>query len=100
MTAVFDRDSFAGVLGSLFTLTAAGGESVDVELIEVTEQKETDTQRSFALLFIVPEPYQVEQGLYDLDHKTLGSMQLFLVPVGFDNGRLKLEASFNLLKEN
>jgi hypothetical protein len=99
MSAVPDRDSFAGVLGSPFTLTAAGGQSVDVELTEVTELKETANQRSFALLFSVPEPYQVEQGLYDLDHKVLGSMQLFLVPVGMDNGRWKLEAVFNLVKE-
>lgn len=100
MSRVFDRVSFAGVLGSPFTLTAAGGQSVDVELTEVTELKETEHQRSFALLFSVPEPYQVEQGLYDLEHKALGSMQLFLVPVGLDNGRLKLEAVFNLLKDD
>ena len=99
MLTTFDRDSFAAALGSTFTLTADGGQTVDIELAEVSEWRETPDNRSFSILFSVPEPYRVEQGLYDLENSTLGTVQLFLVPVAMPNGRAQLEAVFNLLKE-
>ena len=100
MSDLFSRDRFAEALGSLFILTAAGEKSVDLELAEVSELKKTKTQQAFSILFLVAEPFKVEQGLYDLKHDTMGSMQLFLVPVGMKDGRLQLEAVFNLLQED
>ena len=99
MMTTFDRETFAAVLGSPFTLTAEGGQTVDIELAEVSEWRETPANRSFSILFVVPEPYRVEQGLYDLENATLGTMQLFLVPVAMPNEPAQLEAVFNLLKE-
>jgi|SRR5687768_4450655 len=95
----FDRDTFAPALGSPFTLTAEGGQTVDIELVEVSEWRETPNNRSFSILFSVPEPYRIEQGLYNLDHATLGNMELFLVAVATPKGAPQLEAVFNLLKE-
>jgi hypothetical protein len=100
MSDLFNRDRFADALGSLFTMTAAGGKSVDLELAEVSELKQTKTQQAFSIVFLAPEPFKVEQGLYDLKHETMGPLQLFLVPVGMKDGRLQLEAVFNLLREN
>ena len=90
---------FHEVKGSTFTLAAGDGQKVDIDLVEIADLKETATQQSFSLLFVVPDPYRVEQGLYDLDHPTLGQMQLFLVPVGLKDNRLQMEAVFNLLRE-
>jgi|SRR5215203_661048 len=99
MSDLFDRDRFAAALGSPFKLTAAGDESVDIELAEVSERTRRHNQHGFSVVFLVPESYSVEQGLYDLKHETMGALQLFLVPVGMKDGRLQLEAVFNLLQE-
>ena len=100
MSVAFDRDSFASVIGSSFKLASGDGTTVDLELIEVTELKQRPSQESFAAVFLLPEPYRAEQGLYTLVHETLGELELFLVPIGLDGQRLKLEAVFNFLCED
>jgi hypothetical protein len=96
MSEMIDREKFAAEVGTAFVLKAAEDYSVDVTLLTVSELKERPSNRSFSIVFKVPDGYTVEQGLYDLEHTRLGSMQLFLVPVG-DN---RLEAVFNLLLTN
>ena len=97
MVETFDRDAFAEVLGSNFRIPAAEGKVLDLELIEVSELRRTQFQESFHITFLLPAGYNAPQGLYDMSHETLGAMQLFLVPIGIEDGRLKLEAVFNLL---
>lgn len=99
MGITFNRDMFVETKGSQFKLTAGGGQTVDIELIEISDLKESQYQQSFSLLFLLPETYTAEQGLFDIEHEQLGAMQLFLAPVGIDNGRLQMEAVFNLLRE-
>src|SRR5688572_25896313 len=99
MLTKFNRDMFDNVKGTAFTLTGGEDQKVDIELTEVSDLKETSSQQAFSLLFVVPAPYRLEQGLYDLEHQTLGQLQLFLVPVGLDDNRLQMEAVFNLLRE-
>lgn len=98
LMTTFNRDSFAEAKGSAFTLTDGTGQTVDLELSEVSPLKETPHQHHFAIVFLAPENYTVAQGLYDIQHPGLGAMQLFLVPVGIENGRMQLEAVFNLLR--
>ena len=93
----FNRDRFAEVVGSKFSLTA-GDVTIDLELIEVSKLRETPHQVGFSLLFLAPKGYSIQQSLYDLEHETLGAMQLFLVPVAVENERMQLEAVFNLLR--
>lgn len=95
----FDRERFAEGLGSSFVLKAANDQSVEVELIEVTPARESPHQVSFSMLFRLPADYSSEQGLYDLEHETLGSMQLFLVPMAPDPKGMRLEAVVNILRE-
>ena len=103
MTETFKRDAFAEVLGTSFKLPAAGGEILDLELVEVSESKKRPFQETFSLVFKLPQGYDAPQGLYEMSHEKLGSMHLFLVPIGVDENRLRLEAVFNLVskeKEN
>ena len=97
MVEAFDREKFAQAVGSKFKVTAENGNSVDVELIQVTPWTERRNQRSFSALFGVPEGYFVEQGMYDFEHAEMGPMQLFVVPVGPINGMPALEALFNFV---
>jgi hypothetical protein len=93
MQDAFNRDMFVEAIGTSFKLTTANN-AVDIELNEVSDLKETAAQQVFSIVFLVPEPFMV----YDLEHPTLGPMQLFLSPVGIDEGRMQLEAVFNLLR--
>jgi hypothetical protein len=95
----FDRDKFARAVGSTFILKDTEGQSVGIELAEVSEARERPHQLSFSITFLAPESMAVEQGLYDVEHEGLGTMQLFLVPVGMKEGRMELESVFNFLKE-
>ena len=94
----FDRDSFAEVIGSSFKLRSENGIMADLTLIEVSELRTRFPLTSFSTIFLAPESYRLEQGLYYLGHEKLGDMQLFLVPVGAENGQLQLEAVFNFLQ--
>jgi hypothetical protein len=96
----FDRDRFAEEVGSSFTLKGADGESVGLELAEVSELKERPHQVSFSMVFLTPKSYVIEQGLQDLQHERLGEMQIFLVPIGVSNERMQLEAIFNFVRED
>jgi hypothetical protein len=94
------RDRFAEVLGSTFLLKAASGQTVGIELEEVSDVRQRPHQTSFSILFRIPENYSVEQGLYDLEHEVLGPIQLFLVPVLASPNVLRLEAVFNFLSSD
>ena len=96
----FERDLFAQEVGSCFVLKGADEQTVDLELADVSELKERPHQSSFALVFLTPKSSAVEQGLHDLQHERLGEMQIFLVPIGMIDERMKLEAVFNFLRED
>src|SRR5687768_14520216 len=99
MIMQFDRDQFAGVTGTSFVLKAAE-RTVNINLVEVTALKERPGLRSFSILFRVPKGFVVEQGLYDLEHESLGALQLFLVPVAETPEGIELEAVFNFVRED
>ena len=93
----FERERFRGVIGSNFTLTAADDVNAELVLTEVRDLRENSYSVAFSVVFLAPENFIVPQGLYDMEHSGLGKLQLLLVPIGQDDGRLRLEAVFNLL---
>lgn len=97
MLEVFNRDEFAELIGSTFHMLAPNNEVFDLELSEVSELRKRRGQESFSIIFLLQEGYSASQGLCDLSHEKLGAMQLFIVPVGLENGRLQLEAIFSSL---
>ena len=99
MDTIPDRNTFAAAIGTEFKLTAAENRSVTVELSEVADLVEKSGTRSFSAIFTVPENYKVEQGIYDLSHESMGTLQLFLVPIGTTKGPHQLQAVFNLVDE-
>jgi len=101
MLEVFERDRFAELIGTNFQTPAANGELIELELAEVSALRKRRGQQSFSVIFLLPEGYTADQQLYEMSHEKLGTMQLFLVPVGVENGRVQLEAIFSsLVKEN
>lgn len=93
------RDQFAEQKGSTFAVHIAPESAVDMKLVEVTETRRTGRLESFSLLFVAPPDTPAWQNLFTVEHPALGSMELFLVPVGGDAQGVEFEALFNLVVE-
>ena len=95
---------FTGVLNSNFRVIRDSGEVVDVELIEVEvigERHRLDSQGkvepAFSLIFLGPMDRLLSQGIHQFEHPTLGSLAIFIVPIGPTRDRvgLRYQAIFN-----
>ena len=96
MTTRLTKELFSPHRGEIFRLHAGGDAPVEVELTEVSGL-DSDKPRPFSLVFAGPSEPTLPQGTYRLDHDRLGTLELFLVPIGPDpaNTRLQYEAVFN-----
>lgn len=92
------RDAFFACLHNRFRALNVEPQPVDLELIEVTEVKESQHQIAFSIFFLGPAEGMLPQHIYTLRHDTLGEMDLFLVPVGKRERGFEYQAVFNQLK--
>lgn len=67
----------------------------EIELIGVEDKSPSPRQEQFVLTFRAPHDAPPQQGIYQLEHASLGSGALFLVPIGRDQSGLTYEAIFN-----
>jgi hypothetical protein len=61
--------------------------------VNSTPTRQDAPRKAFSLLFHSPVPAQ--QGLYALQHRSLGRLEMFLVPVAQDGMGVQLEAVFS-----
>lgn len=65
-------------------------------VVEVTGSPDSPRSRPFTLTFSGPGGDHLPQGVYDLAHPALGTIGIFLVPIGpGSDGRHRYEAIFN-----
>lgn len=91
-------DDFVPHLNQIFTIQLDGIEPIVLELVLVTEKGagfRPGTRRPFSLLFLgsVSSQYLL-QHMYRLEHSELGALDIFLVPLGPEAGRMRYEAIF------
>ena len=93
------RMDFEKHLGDTFRVETESEETVDLVLVETTEigSERSYTKRAepFAVEFRGPSDLLLEQGTRELVHEHLGTMELFIVPVGPDDEGIRYEAVFN-----
>ena len=98
--------TFSAELNTPFRILQPSMPAVDVELVEVTEKSSVAGPQSsvaarherFSIVFRGPCESTLQQGMYRLQHERLGVFELFLVPVGRDQGGVYYEAVFNRLR--
>ena len=98
---------FRGNLGTRFRLTAKSSEdgspvSFEVELVEVTEHATSASgalRVPFSVLFHGSLKPVMPQGIYHLEHERLGTLDLFIVPVGPDEPSAPGEAPTSMRYE-
>ena len=97
-----ERETFARCLHQTFRIHAGSGEAVDAELIAVESlggadapPRGTGQREPFSLIFRGPREAHLSQQIFQLEHETLGTLALFLVPIGADEHGIRFEAIFN-----
>ena len=89
--------SFKENLNTAFALQHPRWGNVTVELVAVSELRETPRQRMFSLVFRGDLEQPMEQGLFSMTHEKMGTESLFLVPIAREADGFRYEAVFNNL---
>ena len=89
---------FVPLVGEAFRVARDGLEPLSLTLVSATEigaPRSPEQRQPFSLLFLGPESRQyLLQGTYHLEHGRLPGLELFIVPLGPQAGRMQYEAIF------
>jgi hypothetical protein len=90
--------NFQTYVAQKFQVRLEGSEPIELELVSVTElgaDREADMRRPFSLIFLGPPSNQyLLQGTYRLEHPQMGGLDLFIVPLGPQQQRMRYEVIF------
>jgi hypothetical protein len=91
--------SFEEHLGTRFRIHSEGEAPLEAELFQVARHEEHGGPRKqpFSILLRIPREIRtiLPQSIYRVEHDQLGTMEIFLVPVGPDESGMRYEAVFN-----
>ncbi|GGE88775.1 hypothetical protein H1W37_13350 [Stappia taiwanensis] len=74
---------------------AAGGETMPLEITEITKMGQSQRNGgAFSVVFRGPSEPVVDQGVHCLEFEGMKPLEIFLVPVGEDDGGRLYEAVF------
>ncbi|HEU0292088.1 MAG TPA: hypothetical protein VFR47_05095 [Anaerolineales bacterium] len=92
-------NDFLPYLNQIFTIRLDGIEPIGLELVLVKESGtgfRPGARRPFSLHFLGPVSSQyLLQHMYPLEHPEMGVLDIFLVPLGPETGRMRYEAIFS-----
>jgi hypothetical protein len=90
--------AFSEQLHTTFQVRVGGTTPLPLELLEVTEKDQSPKMEQFSLVFRGPLTPSFSQGIYTLEHETLGTFDLFLVPLGPDSAGMCYQVIFNRMR--
>jgi hypothetical protein len=100
LTERLSKDVFARNLNATFQiLDKTSPVVVETRLVDVHEGHSSETHEQFSLLFRGPAEPQLAQCTYEIRHNTIGTFELFLVPIAADANHTSYEAVFNRLRK-
>jgi len=98
VTGRHDVSVYMARRGEDFVLRLPDG-TRDLKLVEVRDLGRRPTAggelSNYSLTFLAPAPDVLPQAIYHLEHAALGSMDVFLVPIGRSAEGVRYEAIFN-----
>src|SRR5581483_3549089 len=99
MVDKLDSKAFSEHLNSEFKLSLPDAAPLVLRLLQVNERDAGPRLEQFSLFFRGPrEPY-LQQSIYSLQHDKLGTIELFLVPVGIEQDGIQYECAFNRFRK-
>ena len=97
MLPTLTRENFEPYLTQIFCLTC-GSETLELKLVEcqklIGAAGKTGPREPFSLIFVGPRQPILPQRIYAFDFGQLGTLEIFIVPIGSDNLGTKYEAVF------
>lgn len=98
MTEPLQSTDFKTQLEHVFSISLDNGTRIDLQLVSVTElgsTHPTGARAPFSLHFLGPVSQQyLQQHTYPMMNETLGTFDIFIVPLGPEGGRMRYEAIF------
>lgn len=99
MEAMLTHETFASLLKTKFSVQVDDTQQLELELDKVSDQKVTERQEQFAIVFRGPLETFLGQGMRRLNHERMGSFELFLVPISHDERGYFYESVFNRMRK-
>ena len=100
MAELLSKDAFSKQLNTSFKLSSQSSTTIlDLKLTEVQEGRSNKQFEQFSILFTGPQEPILSQSMYRLEHPTMGSFDLFLVPLRSDEGGTVYEAVFSYTRQ-
>jgi hypothetical protein len=92
-------EDFADKVGEGFALTEEGAPRITLILREAEPLNPAMAPRGFrppfTLFFVASDPRVMPQQIYRIEHEALGTLSIFLVPIGKDKSGVTYQATFN-----
>jgi hypothetical protein len=92
-------ETFTPHVGGTFRMQVAPAQVLELELLSVTPitagQAEAQSRKPFSLLFRGPAHLVAPQQMYPIEHASLGTSELFVVPLGPGQGGILYEIIFS-----
>jgi hypothetical protein len=95
MPAELTHEEFSKHLNTKFRVHISETETINAELIEVSEHLLSPRQERFSILFRTSNEIFLGQGMRRLEHDRMEAFDLFLVPMGRDEEGTSYESVFN-----
>ena len=93
---MIDPATFREHIGTIFTVDD-GDQTIALRLSEVTDDGVSNGMRQFSLFFHGPGDRLLSERIHALAHETLGTLEIFIVPVvGSTASRACYQACFSL----
>ena len=97
-----ESSDFAPYLNQMVQIKTESGEEIELELREVTEMGSdssindmTGERKPFSVVFRGSPELVLSQSMYDIEFKQIGTLSIFIVPIGPDNEGMLYQAVFN-----
>ncbi|HKS28094.1 MAG TPA: hypothetical protein VJS44_09755 [Pyrinomonadaceae bacterium] len=75
---------------------------VELELVKVIGDKSSMNKiegvERFSIYFLGPGDLLLPQSIYHMEHEAMGEMDIFIVPIGTQEGRYQYEAVFSYME--
>ena len=95
MAEEFEHARFLENLNAKFRLSLEAGASAELELAEVSDLKTGPGQEWFSIVLREGSERILPQRTYQVDSDTMGSMEIFIVPIRKTDEGVFYEAVFN-----
>ena len=89
--------TFADCVGEAFRIRVTPGRSIDVTLAEAVALRDAPAaggRAPFSIVFRASGEESLPQGIYAVEHETIGACEIFLVPLAPEAGAPRYEAVF------